>query len=448
MDLGDPRESLISFETPATWEADNRLEERWQWGAQLLDLCNLPPKEYKDSTIVMCKIVNSGSPVPPTPPGHDYSKDYLTFKALSDGVLRWGYDYYGEEDPYEGLAIEYRKNNGEWTTIIPTQYEFDESFVTITGGGSSINVVSGDVIEFRGDYQAYGDDWNTFQHLFNGTANFNLMGNIMSMVNSTGYPAETVLQSAFTFGYLFEYVPGLTDASNLVLPATTLTEGCYTFMFYGCTSLTTATELPAPTLAEHCYGEMFAGCTSLTTAPELPATTLTEGCYWSMFAGCTSLTTAPELPATTLASSCYYYMFAGCTNLTTAPELPATTLVYGCYGYMFDYCTSLTTAPELPATTLAEYCYQSMFYGCTSLTTAPELPATTLTPDCYRQMFYNCTSLNYIKCLATDISAVGCTNGWVGGVASAGTFVKNSNMSSWTTGVNGIPNGWTVQDAS
>ena len=34
-------------------------------------------------------------------------------------------------------------------------------------------------------------------------------------------------------------------------------------MFYGCTSLTTAPELPATTLADSCYGYMFYDCTSL-----------------------------------------------------------------------------------------------------------------------------------------------------------------------------------------
>ena len=90
-----------------------------------------------------------------------------------------------------------------------------------------------------------------------------------------------------------------------------------------------------------CYQYMFYGCTSLTTAPELPATTLVDGCYSGMFNGCTSLTTAPELPATTLADSCYNGMFADCTSLTTAPELPATTLADGCYWSMFNGCTSL-----------------------------------------------------------------------------------------------------------
>jgi hypothetical protein len=90
-------------------------------------------------------------------------------------------------------------------------------------------------------------------------------------------------------------------------------------------------------------------------------------CYSDMFNGCSSLTTAPELPATTLAGYCYSYMFRNCTSLTTAPELPATTLTDNCYYYMFSNCTSLTKAPELPATTLADSCYRFMFNGCTSL---------------------------------------------------------------------------------
>ena len=57
MDLGDPRESLVSLDTPGTWEADNRVEERWQWGAQLLDLCNLSPEDYKNSTAVTVKTI-------------------------------------------------------------------------------------------------------------------------------------------------------------------------------------------------------------------------------------------------------------------------------------------------------------------------------------------------------------------------------------------------------
>ena len=102
----------------------------------------------------------------------------------------------------------------------------------------------------------------------------------------------------------------------------------------------------------------------------------------------------------------------------------------------------------LPATTLAEGCYATMFNGCTSLTIAPELHATTLSKTCYYQMFFGCSNLRKITMLATDIatdiSASGCLTNWVNGVASTGTFVKASSMTSLTPGVNGIPKGWTV----
>ena len=62
-------------------------------------------------------------------------------------------------------------------------------------------------------------------------------------------------------------------------------------------------------------------------------------------------------------------------------------------------------------------------------------------------MFNGCGNLNYIKCLATNISASNCTAYWVSDVASTGTFVKATNMTGWTTGANGIPTNWTVEDA-
>ena len=47
--------------------------------------------------------------------------------------------------------------------------------------------------------------------------------------------------------------------------------------------------LPATTLTNMCYQYMFAGCQGLTRAPELPATGMTVACYASMFQDCTSL---------------------------------------------------------------------------------------------------------------------------------------------------------------
>ena len=46
MYLGDPREQQICPDEHTIWEEDNRVEERWQWGARILDLCDLDPDEY------------------------------------------------------------------------------------------------------------------------------------------------------------------------------------------------------------------------------------------------------------------------------------------------------------------------------------------------------------------------------------------------------------------
>ena len=149
-----------------------------------------------------------------------------------------------------------------------------------------------------------------------------------------------------------------------------------------------------------------------------------------------------KLPATTLAKNCYQQMFRNCQGITTAPELPATTLANNCYQAMFYNCSGLTTAPALPAPTVVRECYTSMFYGCSSLTTAPDLNAPRLYQDSYKELFKGCSSLNYIKCLATNISASGCTTNWTDGVAATGTFVSDHNTP-WTSGVSGIPSGWT-----
>ena len=170
-----------------------------------------------------------------------------------------------------------------------------------------------------------------------------------------------------------------------------------------------------------------------------------EAVFTNLFINDTHIITAPELPATTLAPYCYVQMFRGCTSLVAAPSrLPATTLQLNCYINMFQDCTSLVKAPELPATTLRTYCYGDMFRGCTSLTTAPELPATKLESNCYINMFRGCTKLNYLKALFTTTPSIAYTQSWVSGVAATGTFVKNSAATWETTGVNGIPEGWTV----
>ena len=306
-------------------------------------------------------------------------------------------------DPKDGM--QYSKNRGTKTDVT----------------ASAISVSAGDIIQFYGNGTSIKSYYGT---QIQCSADCYIYGNIMSLVDETGFATNTTLTESECFRSLFNSNTHLKNHSDkaLVLPAMTLASKCYQEMFKYCTSLTTAPALPATTLASKCYQDMFYGCTSLTTAPALPATTLAEFCYYSMFYECSGLTTAPVLPATTLASACYDKMFYGCANLTTPPALPATTLANDCYAYMFQNCAKLSAAPVLPATTLANGCYQGMFQ--------------------------NCDHLNNLICLATNVSGSKYTQNWLDHVAGSGTFVKAAG-SSWgsDSGVNGIPTGWTTVEA-
>ena len=242
-----------------------------------------------------------------------------------------------------------------WATWNGTQISSSNGKLYLCGAGNT--KITGDV-----DY----NDYNDYKWSLSGSQGIACNGNIENLLDY-----EAVARGEHPY----------------------MADGCYSYMFSDCTSLTSAPSLPATTLAGWCYSQMFSNCTGLTSAPSLPATTLADFCYSDMFSDCTGLTSAPSLPATTLAGWCYSKMFSDCTGLTSAPSLPATTLADFCYSDMFWGCTGLTSAPSLPATTLARGSYSQMFSNCTGLTSAPSLPATTLAEECYNWMFSGCTSL-------------------------------------------------------
>jgi len=203
--------------------------------------------------------------------------------------------------------VTYKVNDGAIQTITSnTAYE-----ITLA------NI--GDKVEFFGDNATYGviADYEKSSRI-SCSLDCYVYGNIMSLINSDDFASADTLSEGWTFNGLFYDNTKIKNKTgyNLLLPATTLTNGCYDLMFCGCTGLTTAPELPATTLASNCYNWMFARC-ALIEAPVLPATTLATGCYAGMFRDCTSLTTAPYLPATILVSGCYNSMFKGCTNLNS-----------------------------------------------------------------------------------------------------------------------------------
>ena len=362
----------------------------------------------------------------------DYASQPFTLVALEDGTMDIAM-------PSGATFMNYSVNDGAWI-------DNTEDIALEVKANDKVKL-KGNAIGVRGYYK-----------IFDLSMPFNAEGNIMSLLYGDDFKDKTTIEGERCFENCFGST-NIVSAKNLILLATTLTKECYYYMFEGCTSLVEAPELLATTLAEGCYSNMFRDCTSLVEAPQLPATTLASSCYFSMFQGCTSLVKAPQLPATTLASSCYSSMFKGtnvlpdCSNIDFSSE--SVVASGGLIGLFAG--TKVTDAdlekilPKnsngkycLPVTTLANYCYLYMFQDCRSLVTAPQLPATTLASWCYNYMFYGCSSLNKITMLATDISAERCLSYWVSGVASSGTFIKNDAMTSLPSGVNGIPNGWTI----
>ncbi len=162
-----------------------------------------------------------------------------------------------------------------------------------------ISVATGDVLQFYGNGTSiarYGGTTDDASTKIEGSADFYAYGSIMSLLDEKGFVTNknfTTSTNTYTFAFLFygNTNPHLYSHSHktLELPATTLKDGCYNYLFYGCTNLTEAPALPAATLAKSCYENMFRGCTSLTKAPVLSAAALVNSCYAYMFYGCTSL---------------------------------------------------------------------------------------------------------------------------------------------------------------
>ena len=355
----------------------------------------------------------------------------LTLEAKADGVINVNYN--------NGITLD--------EPIVYTIFTKEglKNTVSITET-TPIEVKKGDKVQFmsKNDHLATGS-WTDNPHVqINPTVECAVYGNVMSMITPEGdfntnktIKKEYALSCLFNDNFLsskwdeeaqkniYKYAIVNHDKYKLVLPATTLSINCYSFMFNN-SGLTEAPELKATTLANGCYIYMFSNCMNLTVAPKLPATKLASWCYEGMFAY-SGITEAPELKAEDLSNSwgCYYGMFSGCTKLTKAPKLPAKKLSGNCYAQMFIYCTQLEEGPVLPAAELVYYCYSNMF------------------TYCYK--------LKSLTCLATSIIDNNATENWlIGAGASVApavecTFTKAASAT-WfnTTDQWYNTNGWNV----
>ena len=162
----------------------------------------------------------------------------------------------------------------------------------ITTTTSIEGLKAGDKVQFYGNgtsTQAYGDSPEVSIQGSGDGFQTKAYGNIMSLLDEEGFATKTDLPNAsYVFYGLFKQNTTLIDASELLLPATTLATACYQIMFQECTSLTTAPKLPATTLTNACYYAMFSGCTSLTSAYVKAAYTDYDNASSSMFVDCSA----------------------------------------------------------------------------------------------------------------------------------------------------------------
>lgn len=241
----------------------------------------------------------------------DYSQMYFTIESLQDSN-----------------EIKMQRSNTPNNPILSYSLDDGETWTTTTISGTksfgTINI--GQKIIFKGNNKRLAYTWNTYNY-FTATKQFKVYGNIMSLLNGDDFITNSEFQTgtSFQFAGLLR-TTYLVDASNLILPATTLYESSYNGMFRGSTNLVYGPKLlPALDVPHDAYSSLFEGCTSLVEAPEILATTVSgDGALNRMF--CMSrnskvtaaMTKGPILRITNPAAyaNVYQQLFCGNGSLT------------------------------------------------------------------------------------------------------------------------------------
>lgn len=227
----------------------------------------------------------------------DYSKKYLTFEAIEDCIFTLTIPSSVNQKCM--TSVSYSTDNGTtWTTTNNSSSQVVITTPTITAGNKVL--WKGIGVQMAKEFYSYSN--------FGSTGQFNVSGNIMSMLYGDEFVDKTTFQdgSVRSFTSLFGGMSNLQNAENLILPATTLVNWCYQYMFQNCRSLKTAPLILATVLADGCCGSMFTNCVDLTVSPELLANTLVANCYSSMFGGCSKLNCIRMYATDVTGSNCLY----------------------------------------------------------------------------------------------------------------------------------------------
>ena len=239
--------------------------------------------------------------------------------------------FYVENTTNSAQTVSIKKNSSNPPTV-SVEYSTDRNTWNTLGSTSTtaltLNLPAGSKIYLRASTSRWGTYYNQYTNIIGMSK---VGGNVMSLLygaNFTGSEVTFPSNSNYAFEQLFYQNTVLTDAGSLLLPATTLVQGCYSDMFNSCTNLVKAPALPALTVVEQCYSAMFYG-TSLVVAPELPAVNVEVRYYQFMFQNYTKLTTVPLISAKSVGTEGARSMFSGCSRLNYIKCLTESNLTSG-----------------------------------------------------------------------------------------------------------------------
>lgn len=371
---------------PSTWSIIPAYTPIYQWttSTDATDYCcdsTTYTKYYKDYYQVSnnngCSFINV------TPEQWRQSSDVIEYYSPDCGYVPTK-QYFTITSLAANNTITLR-NNRRTSSASSFSYSTDNgttwsSFSLSSGQTQTIaTLASGDTLMMYGTNGTLASAYN-YGHYFRGTQDYEISGEISSLVNGSNVD-DTELSGSNrtnTFAMLFSGDTHLVSAENLKISSSIMPQNCCNGMFRACTRLVKApTRLPATDLGKECYSSMFEGCIALAYPPaELPA-------------------------ASSKQLDSYNRMF--CMSRTSKLTTPAMTYTPKMFG---DWANSTPTA-------------QQMFCGNGNLT------------DIYCYWTNNSGSFGNM------------TN-WVNYTADSGVTFHKRSTQSFASGVNGIKTGWTV----
>ena len=251
-----------------------------------------------------------------TPVQYRQSEDVIEYDSTDCGYI--GTNYFTIKSLVASNTITL-KNATTGTTVGTTSFAYSTdsgstwtSFTIPTGQTYTITTLGeGETVMLKGSNPTLGIGYNR-GHNFRGTGNYEIQGNIMSLLTNNDTDTEFPASTTNNFAMLFSGDTHLVNAENLVVPASAMTLNAFNSTFRSCTNLQKAPELPATVLAKECYSSMFESCINLSQPPSvLSATSISAtDAYSRMF--CMSRSSKITTPAMTYSPKMYG-------NYTVAP---------------------------------------------------------------------------------------------------------------------------------